>query len=113
MGGQPRGMERNLGKTSCQLCPLMANDNPQHVMFECVELKICRDKSWPLVIRSMPRGMAREIETMNAKEATAFVLAGFRCPFIPEWTEVYEKLALFVFNMYLVRCKKYDEIEGV
>ena len=110
MGGQPGGMQHNFKRRSCALCHLAAPDSPTHVLFECPEISGKRTELWGSVTNSMPSALSSDIDNLNNKEKTVFILSGFRGEYIPEWKMTYVCVARFVHEMYKERNVKYTLI---
>ena len=114
MGGQPRGIQCNLGVRMCGLCNDRCRENPEHVLFECQILESFRDRAWSQVLSCMPRGMVSSIGCYNNGEKLRFLLLGLRCEsVITEWQNIFEEVAIFVYAMYSHRKEKYDMLIGI
>ena len=110
MGGQPRGLQCNVGKKLCGICSIRDRDCADHVLFRCSEMVDIREKKWTQVVNSMPPGMAACVEAMvNDNEKTKFVLSGLRCDYlIEEWGLILVNISEFVYAMYKNRKLIYD-----
>lgn len=110
MGGQPRGMQRNIGFKKCPLCELHEVDTPTHILFSCPELTPTRTKAWHNVLRRMPPAMVIDVESLTLECKTTFILSGLNCiSYVSEWKHVYVALCEFVYCMYRKRADMYDE----
>ena len=104
MGGQPRGIQCNLGVRICGLCNDRCRENPAHVFFECQILESFRDRAWSQVLSCMPRGMVNSIECYNNTEKMRFLLSWLKCEgVITEWQSIFEEVVIFVYAMYYQR----------
>ena len=110
LGGQPRGIQRNIDHKICKICYLRAAEDPAHILFKCPALAAKRETTWHRVLASMPLGMSRSLAEMPLQSMTEFILTGMKSEsYIEEWDEIYLTIANFVFSMYNHRKDLYDE----
>ena len=50
MGGQPTKLQRNFGRTHCNICSIYEADTAEHILFNCESLDECRDMLWDNVM---------------------------------------------------------------
>ena len=108
LGGQPRKLQQNFGSRACGLCLVGALESPQHILFECESLQVHRRRLWPGVLLHMPRAMQREVMLCEPIQKTTLLLSALNSTFIPEWVDIYENIAKYVYDMYIARNKQYE-----
>ena len=108
LGGQPHGLQRNLGKSVCGLCG--NREDASQVVFDCIELNDIRNCKIVRVYENMPNAMRLSIEGMSIREKAVFFLSPLKSKYVLEWDDIYKSIASFVFEIYKERAKKYDDI---
>mgnify|MGYP005733333309 CR=1 FL=1 len=109
-GSQPKYYMCNFNDNKCMLCYDLNNDSPQHIIFECDRLKLCREYHVKRIKFVMPHAMKCEFECMNNYDKMCFLLSAMNCDFNLEWNILYEFISLFVFDIFKTRKAFYDII---
>lgn len=113
IGGQPCGMQRNFGATSCAVCHMTVRESAEHILFQCPALATQREVLWGKVLGCMPPALSDDIKKSNNQIKTQLVLSGLREAYIPEWWDIYESICGFVYGMYEDRMLKYDDLQTI
>jgi hypothetical protein len=109
LGGQPKGLQSNFGKSACRLCILNRKDTAQHILFECPSLEPAYSAEWRNVLLSMPYAMAETLRNANSRDKCVFILSGLSNSYIKEWVKIYETIAKFVYKIYVFRKQLYSD----
>ena len=112
-GGQPRGSQRNMKQSICQICDLREDDDSSRVLFVCPALNNERDNSWVGVKNVMPPAMVSGIDALPVPEKVKLLLTCWNSNFLPECTGLYVDTVHFVTSMYRCRAGKYDLMDNV
>ena len=112
MGSQPKSLQCNFNKQTCNLCYGQLRDNAIHVIYECPELEYTRSDAWTKVLASMPSAMANQIDTFSAQNKLLYILSGLQGPYAREWDDIYRNIARLVHRMYLTRYQLYNSISS-
>ena len=89
----------------CEQCSLGTAENIQHILFECTRNDVQRKKLWFSVLNACPKALANDIERMDVKQKTAFLLTGLGNNFVKEWMYIYDQILDFVYSLYIDRIK--------
>ena len=86
----------------CNLCGEYDDEFVAHHMFVCKYDHLIRERLrlWKSVQDSGPRNLVTHMEMLNPLDRLQFILAGFNCQFMPEWSDLYQSLCKFTYNMY-------------
>ena len=84
MGGQPRGMQENIGKAKCTICQT-GPDKPYHVLFECKALDNKRDLLLSQIVRCMPSDMPQDYQKIKNKHKASFLISCLQCTCVSYW----------------------------
>ena len=92
-------------KTSpmCTLCSQNCSETPEHLLFDCDYFDRKRAEMWYNVNCVLPAAMQEELHNMSSLHKAEFILSGFGCKFIPEWSDVYVEMCKFCYTMYNAR----------
>ena len=113
MGGQPRGLQRNMGSNKCGLCGSYTDRyTPLHILFKCSVLENVRKTAWQALISAMPPRMAIDIERKNMSERCRFLLSAWGGSYIMEWTDLYCATVSYVHVLYAERANIYDLMDA-
>ena len=112
MGGQPKTMQRNLGRKKCDLCHGYDPVNAIHIICKCPALEDIRTTATGSLLATMPAAMGQNFKEMNDNEKVKFLLTALSATFTPEWLQIYKGIANFIHFMYANRARKYDILDG-
>ena len=87
----------------CILCPQNSPETTEHFLFDCDHFDRIRGELWQSVHRVLPAAMQEELHNMSSLQKAEFLLSGFGCQFVPEWSDVYIQVCKFCYTMYNVR----------
>ncbi len=76
-------------------CDCVSAPNVGHILFECLIVKTIRKEQWQNVVREMPIGMTKSINTMAVNEKVVYIYTYFNGVAIKEWINIY-KLIEFI-----------------
>ena len=88
------------GSTLCQKCLHYERDTYEHIFFQCESVKDVSSLVWQDVIHECPVRLGGELNHMNDKEKVNFMLNGLNNSFVPEWSNVFEKVAIFICTIW-------------
>ena len=91
MGGQPRGMQHNIGKGKCTICQT-GPDKPNHVLFECKALYNKRGLLLARIVKA------------------SFLISCLQFTYVSDWQVLRDNVAKFVHTVYAERKLKHDII---
>ena len=100
-----RYKEEGVHNAICEHCTSSKPEAVSHVLFECTENEVMRERLWNIVIQQCPGSLAVEMNSMDNISKTAFVLTGLNNSFIREWIEIYKHLLDFIYTVYANRIK--------
>lgn len=88
----------------CSLCAMNVVECPSHMLFECCnDLYSTRENMWHNVLQSAPTGMREELRIMSSMDKTVFIMSGFKCDYVCEWSDLYFSVLDFCYAMYKKR----------
>lgn len=87
----------------CTLCDIGVPETVEHFLFCCCRHDTLRTELLRKLNLLLLPNMYRHMESLNTKGKTVFLLSGMGENFIWEWMDIYQSIAMFVFNMYIVR----------
>ena len=88
----------------CQLCELYECETVPHLLLRCLKFEDIRNVLWANVVSKCPSKSLLELLLLkNDEVVTQLLLTGFNNAYVPEWTEFFEAIAMFVSNIYKER----------
>ena len=90
----------NKASPLCALCDNYTVETPSHLLFDCSYNTNRRAVLWTRFIDHVPNALCQELHAMSSKEKTEFILSGFNCNFVPEWTHVYSAVLDYCYQLY-------------
>ena len=93
----------NRSSPVCDLCEMYVAETAPHLLFECVYFSKSRQKLWQDVLDNAPCAMNLALNHMNSMEKSVFILSGFNCKYVPEWSLLYSAALNFCYYMYIER----------
>ena len=99
-----------LGKNGCELCTLEKANSVEHIVFECEINHDIRTNLWEVVLETCPHQMILEMNAMSTYQRIEFILNGFFCPYVSEWTPLYISLCNYIYCVYNQYYKQYKQI---
>ena len=111
-GVQPKQLQRNLdlSKVKCLLCQCRVRDDIFHVIIDCPKTLPAQVDFWSKITNKMPLAMKRNLLEMSKHRAIEFILSGFGGTYIKEWDDIYENVAVQVWEIYRNRMLEIDEM---
>ena len=93
----------------CSLCDMNVIESPSHMLFECCNVMYnTREKLWQNVLQAAPGGMRVELRLMRKEEKTVFIMSGFKCDYIIDWSNLYSSMLDFCYTLYKRRQSSTD-----
>ena len=106
-GTQPKGLQ--CFQTMCKLCANRQTDCVEHILFVCESLNSIRIEHLRKISGSMTIAMVNEFSHMTPDRKVVFLISGLNASYTWEWAEIYSNIANFVYTMYSVRFKLYEQ----
>ena len=76
-------------------------ESPSHMLFECSNVMYNRRENlWQNVLQAAPEGMRVELRLMRKEEKTVYIMSGFKCDYIKEWSNLYSSMLDFCYTLY-------------
>ena len=72
----------------CLLCDKCVSEDPHHMLFDCTIFDTMRTDLWYNVLRVAPDAMREELEIMNSRKKTEFIMSGMKCDYLDEWCDI-------------------------
>ena len=87
----------------CPLCTDNVSETAYHMFFDCKTFTNSRANLWREVEHTVPVAMLEELNRMNSRQKSEFIISAFRCDYTEEWSDMYMAIANFVYHMYKKR----------
>ncbi len=68
----------------------------QHILFECPIVDTIRKEQWQNVVKEMPMGMTKSVNTMAVNENVIYIYTCFNGVAIKEWINIYNAVIEFI-----------------
>ena len=92
---------------TCQLCTRMTRLDTTHILMECESVLDIRTQLWDRIRQSAPPALFKEMNRMDNRSKTAFMLSGFHgVSYCSEWDRLYIDVCIFCTDI----CKKFNRM---
>ena len=87
----------------CQHCTMSAEEDAMHVLFICPHNDDERHRLWNNIQNKCTPALYRNIMDMPVHERNSFILSGLNSTFVPEWSELYHAIIVYISTLYKSR----------
>ncbi len=76
-------------------CDCVSEPNVGQILFECPIVDIIRKEQWQNVVREIPMGVNKLVNTMVLKEKEIYIYTCFNGVLIKEWINIYKAVRVY------------------
>ena len=91
----------------CDKCDMYCVDSIEHVLFICHNNVDTHAILWNAIVTNCPPAMVNELNTMDAKAKSMFLLNALFCDYTDEWNTLYIAISQYISTLY------YDRINSM
>ena len=97
--------DNDVDSPNCKLCTNFSCETVSHMLFTCPKFSNQRTYMWENVKLLCPKQLFLTMNDMHANDKTVFILSGFKCQYVQEWSDLYGAVLRYVTTLYEERLK--------